>query len=365
MNPIKEDGVILNLDDVIFESIEFEDLTEEQWIELTKFHNEAMEIYQQGVPKKSVEAVKVQYVGTDPQTETLRIFAMNKDKSEIYSGGGLYWSTEKDPNYEINKHIGHIRGTVRQQYQRNKLASKTLLLMAKEAKKVGLTTFESSVFLESAKRFWENLDARVVDRDFTSELRADEIDYEMIEQWRKEGAERAKGVKLEFYSQIPEILLKEFLELHAEVHGIEATLEGKGRETRYAMSEETYHHRMEENERTGLEIITILARESDGAISGFTEVYFVRKHEPGRVGQGMTGVGRKYQGRGIGKWLKAEMLAHLKVIYPDMKVIITGNATVNAPMLSINRRLGFKTIHDGVVYRIDVDELIENLEKNI
>ena len=46
-----------------------------------------------------------------------------------------------------------------------------------------------------------------------------------------------------------------------------------------------------------------------------------------------------------------------------MTVIITGNATVNAPMLSINRRLGFKTIHDGISYRIGVDELIEKLER--
>lgn len=78
----------------------------------------------------------------------------------------------------------------------------------------------------------------------------------------------------------------------------------------------------------------------------------------------MTGVGHKYQGRGLGKWLKAEMIAHLKEIYPDMSEIRTGNATVNAPMLSINRRLGFKTIHDGVTYKIDVDELLEKL-KNI
>jgi len=355
----------LNLDDVIFEPVDYEELTEDQWIEFAQFHNEAMEIYQQGFPEKSVEAVKAQYLGTDPQTEPLRIFAMSKDRSKFYSGGGLYWSNEKDPNYEINKHIGRVMGTVRLAYQRNKLASQTLLLLAKEAKKVGLTSIESGVFLESAKGFWEHLDARVVDRDFASELHADEIDYELIERWRKEGEERAKGVKLEFYSKIPDELLKEFLELHTEVHAIEANLEGKDRETRYAMSEETYHHRVAENERTGMEIVSLLAREADGSISGFTEVYFDRKNEPGRVMQGMTGVGKKYQGRGIGKWLKAEMIDHLREIYPDMTEIQTGNATVNAPMLSINRRLGFKTIHDGVVYRIDVDELIEKLEKQL
>ncbi|MFW9910166.1 MAG: hypothetical protein ACFFEF_16540, partial [Candidatus Thorarchaeota archaeon] len=34
-------------------------------------------------------------------------------------------------------------------------------------------------------------------------------------------------------------------------------------------------------------------------------------------------------------------------IYPEMTEIRTGNAIANAPMLSIIRRLGSKTIHDG------------------
>ncbi|MGY5872254.1 MAG: hypothetical protein RTV72_08425 [Candidatus Thorarchaeota archaeon] len=355
---------MLDLKDIIFEPIEYENLTENQWIEFTKFHNEAMEMFQHGIPEKSVEAVKKQYLGTNPQTEPLRIFAMNKEKSVFYSGSGLYRATEKDPNYEINKHIGYVMGTVRLPYQRKKIASKLLQLLAIEAKKVGLNSIESGVFLESAKRFWEYLGAKVVDRDFTSDLRADEIDYDLIEQWREEGKKRAVGVSLEFYSRIPDDILEEFLALHEEVHGIEADLEGHEREGRHAMSVETYHHRTKQNEKAGVEVISLLSRETEGAISGFTEVYFMRKDEPGRVNQGMTGVGRKYQGRGIGKWLKAEMIVHLKEIYPKMTEIRTGNATVNAPMLSINRRLGFKTIRDGVTFNIDVDELLEKL-KNV
>ncbi len=353
----------MDLKDVIFESIEYEQLTEEQWIEFTKFHNESMEMYQHGIPEKSVESVKAMYLSTHPQTEPLRIFAMNKDKSGFYSGGGLYRATEKDPNYEINKHIGYVRGTVRLPYQRKKIASKTLQLFAIEAKKVGLKSIESGVFLESAKSFWEHIGAKIVDRDFISELRAGEVDYDLIEKWREEGKKRAVGVTLEFYSRIPDNILEEFLALHEEVHGIEADLEGHEREGKYAMSVETYHNRTKQNEETGTEVISLLSRESDGAISGFTEVYFIRKEEPGRVNQGMTGVARKYQGRGLGKWVKAEMIAHLKEIYPDMTEIRTGNTTVNAPMLSINRRLGFKTIHDGITFKIDLDELLEKLEK--
>jgi len=353
---------MVNLDDVTFEKVDYEKLTEEQWVEFTQFHNESLEMYQQDIPKKSVESVKTQYKATNLQTKPYRIFAMSKDKSKIYSGGGLYRSNEKDPNYEINKHIGRVVGTVRLPYQRKKLASKTLWLLAKEAKKSGLTVIESGVILESGKKFWESLGAKVVDRDFTSELKVDEIDYELIDQWRNEGKKKAEGVTLKFYSRIPDDLLEEFCALQTEVHSIEADLEGHEREHRYALSEESYRHRMDESEKTGSEVITVMAHESNGVISGFTDVYFNKKDEPGRVWQGMTGVGRKYQGRSLGKWVKAEMIAYLREIYSDMTEIRTGNATVNAPMLSINRRLGFKTIHDGVTFKIGVNDLLNKLE---
>lgn len=352
----------MKLKDVSFEVLDYEKLTEEQWEEFTQFHNESLKMYLHDVPEMSIESVKAQYKTTNPQTASFRIFAVSKDRSKFYSGGGLYRSTKKDPNYEINKHIGHVMGTVRTPYQRKKLASKTLKLLALEAKKSGLTAIRSGVFLESGKEFWKSFGAKIVDRDYTSELKVDEINYDMIEQWRVDGKKRAEGVTLEFYSRIPDDLLDEFLALHEEVHAIEADLEGHERDQKYAVSVESYNHRMAENKKTGWEVISVLSRESDGAISGFTEVYFNRTDQPGRVNQGMTGVCKKYQGRGLGKWVKAEMIAHLKEVYPDMAEIWTGNATVNAPMLSINRRMGFKTIRDGITFKIEVDELLKKLE---
>jgi hypothetical protein len=56
------------------------------------------------------------------------------------------------------------------------------------------------------------------------------------------------------------------------------------------------------------------------------------------------------------------MIAYLREHYPGMTEIDTGNATTNAPMLSINRRLGFQTVRDNVTFKIGVDELLERLE---
>ncbi len=79
------------------------------------------------------------------------------------------------------------------------------------------------------------------------------------------------------------------------------------------------------------------------------------------IHQYMTGVRVPHRGRGLGKWLKAAMLLRVREEFPQVKVVVTGNATSNAPMLSINQRLGFKPHREGAAYQISVDGLEEYL----
>ena len=72
----------------------------------------------------------------------------------------------------------------------------------------------------------------------------------------------------------------------------------------------------------------------------------------------LTGVRQAYKGRGLGKMLKAEMLLYIRREYPDVKYISTGNADSNAPMLSINQRLGFKKYRPIKVYKLKLSHII-------
>jgi GNAT superfamily N-acetyltransferase len=75
------------------------------------------------------------------------------------------------------------------------------------------------------------------------------------------------------------------------------------------------------------------------------------------VEQMLTGVRPDARGRGIGKWIKAVMLDHIRTLYPDAQWVSTGNAASNAPMLAINQKLGFKPYRSGSEYQIARDEL--------
>jgi GNAT superfamily N-acetyltransferase len=81
--------------------------------------------------------------------------------------------------------------------------------------------------------------------------------------------------------------------------------------------------------------------------------------KPGIINQGFTGVRSDARGRGLGKWLKAAMLLHVHELYPRVEVVSTDNAGSNAPMLGINKKMGFKEYRAGAEYQITRDKLIE------
>jgi mycothiol synthase len=98
----------------------------------------------------------------------------------------------------------------------------------------------------------------------------------------------------------------------------------------------------------------MLSREPDGLFSGVTELAWLQ-HGPALIYQMFTGVRPDARGRGLGKWLKAAMLEHAHELYPDARWISTENASSNAPMLAINKRLGFKTYRSRSEYQISRD----------
>ena len=78
---------------------------------------------------------------------------------------------------------------------------------------------------------------------------------------------------------------------------------------------------------------------------------------PNRAGHNLTGVRRDRRGQGLGKAIKAAALLHVRKSLPTVELLTTGNNQVNAPMLAINRQLGFFTHRSGGFYEIPADAL--------
>ena len=112
----------------------------------------------------------------------------------------------------------------------------------------------------------------------------------------------------------------------------------------------------------GHERWTIYARDREtGETAGYTEVMW-NPETPDLMEQGGTGVPPKFRNRGLGRWLKAAMIQRILSERPEVRRIQTGNADSNAPMLSINRELGFKPYVSSAMCQVELDRAEEYLK---
>ena len=111
----------------------------------------------------------------------------------------------------------------------------------------------------------------------------------------------------------------------------------------------------------GVQRLLLALHAETGATAGFTAV---NRHPltPWVVGQQGTAVVPEHRGHGIGKWIKAAMLERILREWPEAKYVRTGNAYSNAPMLSINDRLGFTVIFSVVVWQAKLADVKARLE---
>jgi mycothiol synthase len=99
---------------------------------------------------------------------------------------------------------------------------------------------------------------------------------------------------------------------------------------------------------------------SDGRLAGITEVYW-NPNRPHLLWQGFTGVMPAFRGRGLGRWLKAEMLTRVLRDRPQVEIIRAGNADSNAPMLAINRALGFQRYIAWATWQVELEQVDQYL----
>jgi GNAT superfamily N-acetyltransferase len=111
----------------------------------------------------------------------------------------------------------------------------------------------------------------------------------------------------------------------------------------------------------GVRRLLLAIHEPTGETAGFTEV---NRHPmtPWVVGQQGTAVVPAHRSHGIGKWIKARMLERVLREWSDARFIRTGNAYSNAPMLSINDRLGFRVVLSVMVWQTKLADARTYLE---
>lgn len=267
--------------------------------------------------------------------------------------------TPKSPEYETNKHLYDADIYVLSEHRRRGIGTSFLPVIVELMARHGATTVSLWAEEKSGHEFLKWLGAEPKMSSIESRLRLSGVDWPMLERWVAEGKARSPQTRLEIYDgPLPEEMRADYApQLSTMLNTIpfEGLDHGEIVVTPEQMRE--WYARME---LTGRVLHTVMTREPDGVISGVTDTMWAPYHRT-IIYQQFTGVRPDARGRGLGKWIKAAMLLHMRDLYPEADWVATDNAGSNAPMLTINRTMGFQAYRHGTSYQMTRENLEERL----
>ena len=260
---------------------------------------------------------------------------------------------EKDhPEYEVNGHSMRANIVVLEKYQRKGIGTVLHKKIIEAGKEQGIKVLATGANTESGLNFSKKMGGKITIEGQENRLQMEEVDWDLMQKWVGEGLKRAEKVELKLVTEIPEELLDNFLEVYNESFNLQPLGESS---IKTNIDREMHEANEKRDAELGTKRYIYLSIEADGVISGITEI-FTEKEREHRIIQGITGVSPKYRSRGLGKWMKAQMMLFIRENIEGVEYILTGNATENAPMLSINKRMGFKEHKGGSAIEFDIEE---------
>ncbi|MBX0328451.1 GNAT family N-acetyltransferase [Oscillochloris sp. ZM17-4] len=258
-----------------------------------------------------------------------------------------------------NAHLAQFDIEVLPEHRRRGVGRRLLAWAADIAQRHGrrllLTASHDSV--PAGRAFVERIGARPGLEDRESQLVLAEVNRDLLARWQADAATAAAGFELILWDDIyPEEDLVAFADL-CEV--MNTAPRGELDIEDQKVTPEKVREFMASNRARGSFVWTIIARElATGRMAGFSEIF----GNPGRptiLNQGATAVRPEFRGHRLGRWMKAAMLEKVLADRPEARLVRTGNASSNAPMLAINIDLGFKPYMHSTVWQVETETAID------
>lgn len=326
-----------------------EELTHDLW---ESYFENREQLYRESNPRDplpSRELRREYMLDPHPDYDVSWWFVLDDDADIVRGTGGIWWTKPQMPNYDSYKEYINLSMRLERSTRSKEVRTAFLKILLEKIEKIGKLIVRVECDHEDQFAFWSELKGEVKAERAESRLYMEDADWHLMQKWNDEGPRNAPRVRIEVFNDIPAADLEEFCLLYTETFNQAPAGDVPAEVVVTPEKRREYEGYFK---KQGYEWTTMITREEDGAISGLTEI-FHRAQEPFRIEQELTGVQEKYRGRGLGKWLKSEMILFIKKEYPNALYITTGNNDSNAPMLSINDRMGFRVHKKQRFYEFD------------
>jgi GNAT superfamily N-acetyltransferase len=283
---------------------------------------------------------------------------IDKIENKVIAFAHISILIEDHPEFFNQRHIAKFDLSAKRGFTHLAIIEDLFISILKRTKNYDyVTRIEGCNIWEDEWNLWEKYGADHVDTIDVNRLYFDEVDWDLMNQWIEEGRKNAKdaGINLLLFEECPDELLEDFVDLYTEIGNIIPNENEEKDEEVFLETTDSRRGREELRKNLGEIWLTAVSKERDGKLSGLTEI-ICSPSETHVARQLLTGVKPQFRGRGLGKWLKAEMLFHIKEKIPEVLVIHTGNSEINSPMSSINKSMGFRTVLTVKCFSINIEK---------
>lgn len=214
--------------------------------------------------------------------------------------------------------------------------------------------------IPAAERAMEALGATVGLATHVNDLKIADLDRALIESWIRKGEAGSEDFDLGVWEgAYPEAELEAIATMRQAINTMPTdTLDVED----FRWTPDELRQIDASTAATGTIRWTYYVREvKTNQLVGYTEMTW-NPSQPERADQGDTAVLESYKNRGLGRWVKAAMLRKLLAERPQVKLVRTGNAQSNAPMLKINSELGFRPSVTENIWQVATDDVLKFLE---
>jgi len=270
----------------------------------------------------------------------------------------LVFRREGSPGYEEHGPFVHAGGGVLRANRRQGIGTALLAALHDFMPTRGQTIATMKAHLAEGNAFMEAMGARPKLQSVENRLAFDALPWNELAQWQAAATQPGGTLAWEIHAgRVPferlAVLMAPFTALINEqpLGALEMP------RIRYEM--EGYDTWYAEMDRRGGEHFLVMLRHGEEVAAMCDASWDARF--PERVYQQLTAVAAPWRGKGLAKGVKAAMLNLIRDRHPAVRTMLTTNADANAPMLSINQRLGFVVHRREVTYQIERDGLASTL----
>lgn len=264
---------------------------------------------------------------------------------------------------EDNQNLGFFDISVLPEYRQRGLARQALKLVLDQATARGKNSLLTRTYdrVPAGILFLERMGGKRGLETHTNQLNLAELDRQLLADWLSLGTGLAERFELGWWgASYPESDIEAIVALWDIENDAPRDNLVIEREiiTVDQIREWEHFNQARGNQRWSLYV----KDRGSGRYAGITEMFY----QPNRLhilNQGFTGVHPDFRGQGLGRWLKATMLQRVLDERPQVTLVRTGNANSNAPMLSINHKLGFKPYLASTLWQVGTQEIRDYLEK--